>query len=276
MMQKSIPKPAKPVTEYIDTIERTNYADNQSLQLLVSLLNARLHPFIDIGTYKGYKYRLAPSAMEMCADEARIDWNSELPFAPECVLGVEVIDVVIQGLLQAEPQELDGEELTSDTTNTSSATLAAKNDHTGFAFMQLGKVHKISTSDWTEASCQDKEAHEMHWEATGYVLAVVIKDDGSASEIWVLFDFEPLDEFTQEVFSIASDDPDWGYLKGDEVRRAGVKIADSIRELGEEQVWTMDKWIKGRYELVRTLKRETAQLVVRQLGHRKGKIEREG
>jgi hypothetical protein len=48
------PKPVKPITDYIDTIERTKYADDESLQVLVWLLNAQSHPYIGIGTYKGY------------------------------------------------------------------------------------------------------------------------------------------------------------------------------------------------------------------------------
>jgi hypothetical protein len=78
------------------------------------------------------------------------------------------------------------------------------------------------------------------------------------------------------VFSIAEDDLDWVYLNGDDVWRAGVKIANSIGELAEGHVWTMDKWFTGKYELVRLLKRESAPLVVRQLGYMKEKIEDKG
>ena len=105
----------------------------------------------------------------------------------------------------------------------------------------------------------------MRWHDTGYILAVAINDEAKSSDVWLLYDLEPFNEDTQESCSIPEG---WGQLKGDEVRWAGVRIADSIEKLGDQGVWTMDRWFGGKYELVRTLKQEERPYIVRQLRYR--------
>ena len=141
--EKHAPKPAKPVGHYIETIASTDFADDEAVQKLVWLLNAVSHPFIGIGTYKKYKYRLAPSAIHMVADEARVDWRTGESFAAECVLGVEIVDGGITYQEGAHRQDdPSSEHFSSSSDNTTSPT---GNDDTGFAFMQLGKVYSIAT-----------------------------------------------------------------------------------------------------------------------------------
>jgi hypothetical protein len=46
--------------EYFEAFSRTNYINPKSIHDLCSLLASPVHPYIPVGSYKGYRYRLVP------------------------------------------------------------------------------------------------------------------------------------------------------------------------------------------------------------------------
>ena len=107
-------------------------------------------------------------------------------------------------------------------------------------------------------------------------MAVVIDEQGRVGAVWLLQNFKPTIEYTNDTYIIEeSDTRRWGYLQHDlpmrpwPQQRAGMKIAHSVADLSEDSQWTMDEYITGKYDIVQAVLAERSQgqspVIVRQL-----------
>ncbi|KAH6866395.1 hypothetical protein BKA58DRAFT_387896 [Alternaria rosae] len=152
------------------------------------------------------------------------------------------------------------------------------NGLTGFACFQIGKVQAVDAKHWSDNGKlpEGKDLQEISWKETDWVMVVVIDDDGKPGSVWLLQDFEPMIENTNNTYIIKqSDTRRWGYfqhqlgMRPRPQQRAGVKIAHRVSDLSEHLQWTMDEYFTAKYEIVQAVlaerKNGRSPVIVRQL-----------
>ena len=138
-----------------------------------------MHPYIALGTHRGYRYRLVP-----CLDELAPQPGMALVNRPD---NVKLFHPAILGLNIGSPHKI----IENCNTRaeafcekpTSNNSLATGNDSTGFTFVQLGRVDYVEEKQYVKGKAAGKGSAEHHWGDSYYTLGAVINADGRTGEI---------------------------------------------------------------------------------------------
>ncbi|KAI4932165.1 uncharacterized protein J4E92_004064 [Alternaria infectoria] len=236
-LSRQLPEPAS-ADEIIKAIGEVDLLDPISRGNLCDLLGTDLYSHIDIGTYGKYHYCLRSDLFQLRPEDHDIDWNDEREPMPSCILGINLSKTV--------PWTGDRrKEHSSD--ESGSSNISTGNDGTGFVFTQLGRVCYLDDSRRQKYHDDGKFPIQMPWLDSGFVLVVVVRDDGSAGAPWLLFNFMPVHELEGSRFRIPQTDDEWGTLPGSGHQYVALQIGDRISELRFDKQWVMTSRFGGDY-----------------------------
>lgn len=236
-LSRQLPEPAINA-EIIKAIGEADLLNPASRGNLCDLLGTDLYSHIDIGTHGHYHYCLKPDLVQLKPEDHDIDWDDEREPMPDCIHGINLSKIV--------PWTGDKrKEHSSD--ESSSSNTSTGNDGTGFVFMQLGRVFYLENSRRKKYHDDNKSPVQMPWLDSGFVLVVVVRDDGRAGSPWLLFNFKPVHELEGDRYRIPQTDDQWGRLPGSGNQYVAVKIGDRISELRFDQAWHITAPIGGNY-----------------------------
>lgn len=251
--------------EYIAKIKDTKYTNDDEVAQLTELLSLPAFPYIGLGVHKGCGFRLAPNPRLLAPTTADSDHEqTQRDVLPHIMLGVNK---------NVEPLPTDQQkrkrtrkENNSDESNESTDS-TSNNDETGFVFYQLGRLEYVSADQW-DPTIQDPNS--LFWQDSGYVVVVLIDSNGNGADTYLLYNFRPLEDGTRHQV----DDSEWGWLPGDTIRRAGIKIAAKISDLRHGYPISLpdpagDKnieptWMKKNFQLVQAFKEGFPAKIVRE------------
>ncbi|KAI4608205.1 hypothetical protein J4E80_009213 [Alternaria sp. BMP 0032] len=281
MIRRTMPEPGT-AKDYIDTLAKTDYVDDRSLGKLYKRLSSYFYPCIPIGTHHGYRYAVSPCMLILGPDEEKVNWDDPREFASEGFIAIDLpAGTRISYTNPARERSARLQDNSSEESRFSSSSthsMVQGNGHTGFACFTIGKVQAVDAKHWSDDGKlpEGKDLQEIHWEETDWVMVVVIDDDGKPGSVWLLQDFEPMIENTNNIYIIEqSNTHGWGYFQHQLDMRprpqqlAGVKIANRVSDLSEDLKWTMDEYITAKYEIVQAVlaerKNGRSPVIVRQL-----------
>jgi hypothetical protein len=264
-------------SDLFNTLVQTNFVERKSLAVLYSILRTARAPYIPVGCYNGYRYRLSPSLHSLIVDLDDLDPNDTREFAIDPIMGlslppprrIQYADMSSERHARRKTDPSDE----SHSTESSGQSIKGRNDDQGFVFFQIGMLEGAPESEWlNNGRLRDGRIHtDLNWQPTEWVMVVVIDENNRASAVWLLQDFNPLITDTMETYAIKEEENDWGLLLGETDRkwmRGGVKIANNIEDIKETRAWTMDEYIQGKYDLVQAVLAERGEglgpLIVRQ------------
>jgi hypothetical protein len=247
--------------DFINAFSSTDYMDYDSLGDLCDLLQHPVHPYIPVGSHNGYEYRLSPSLDFLDAPLDRIDEYDNRPRTSESIVGINLvgkrIHITDSTRQQQVQQNIDASD-ESHITDSDSRNWHG-NDSTGFVCFQAG-ILEAARPD------RDKQPKDWDWDATDWVMVVVIDEHNHAGNVWLLQNFNIYIPDAGDFYRIpVTDTQDWGFFLGDEnitprpPQRSGVKIADKIGVLARGKAWMMDECIIGAYDLVLAVVVERAE-----------------
>jgi hypothetical protein len=212
--QAAVPVKVQSSNVYFDTIIGTDFTSTESTNRLFWCLNASAHPYIGIGVYREHVYRLSPSTALLHLEASSVAEETRLL---EHVLELGIV--------------LDTEK------------------NKAFSVAQLGRVEFVPEPYFKSMLAGGKCEADMDWQDSGYVLATRV-DGENCSEVWLLYDLNPVDFISGEACSIDESDVSAFYLPGDQTRRTALKIADSMDELKGGGEWKIGVWTEKLYKLV--------------------------
>jgi hypothetical protein len=252
--------------EYIAKIKNTKYANDDEVSQLTEMLSLPAFPYIGLGKHQNHVYRLAPNP-RLLAPIREDTGPTQRDILPHIFLG---INKNIEPLPKDEKRKRTRKENNSDESNESTDS-TSNNDDTGFVFYQLGMLEYASA----EESVQDPEMsnpNSLFWCDSGYVVVVLIDSNGNAADTHLLYNFRPLNR--EDGVRYAVDGSEWGWLPGDTIRRAGIKIAGKFSDLRQGYPIHLpnpetDKnieptWIKSNFEMVQAVKEGDPPKIVRE------------
>ncbi|KAI4923090.1 uncharacterized protein J4E92_007843 [Alternaria infectoria] len=264
----------KTAEDYIRALSETNYADDASFKKLRQRQSAYSYPSIPIGTHEDYRYAVSPCLAVMEPDDAIVFYDDPRKFAREGVIGINIpsgnrikfTDLKKEHRFRRQGSDGSDESSFSDS---SIESVVRGNDLTGFVCLQIGQVQAVAAKHRSDDG-------KLPWKETDWVMVVVIDEDGKPGSVWLLQDFEPMIEDTNDTYIIEqSDTSGWGYfqhelgMSSQPQQRAGVKIAHRVSDLSENFQWTMDEYFATKYEIVRAViavrDRDKSPVIVRQL-----------
>jgi hypothetical protein len=214
------------------------------------------YPIIRLGFHKGRLYRLRPNPEALEAPEH--DTKDTRTLLPKHILGVNTnIKHRAEETLLGTKRNRREASLSEESTETTHTDDLNDPDN-GFAFLQLGNL--LYTDDWGSGM----KDLEMKWRDSGYAVVATIESNGYIKDVYILYDFNPVDPCDNERYHI-NENAQWGLLPGDTVKRAGVRIAKSLPQLLKstpEQDWLLDTVCTNEYELVRAVLHESELPVV--------------
>lgn len=262
----SIPSAA----DYVKAIVETKYTNDNEVARLTGMLSLPAFPYIGLGTHVNCGFRLAPNP-ELLAPTFEDLVRRPGPkhdVLPYIFLGV---NKNVEPLPMDEMREGTQKESNSSKSN-HSTDATSNNDESGFVFYQLGKLEYVPADSWdADAAVQDPK--RLFWWDTGYVVVIVIDSDGNGKDIHLLYNFRPQDEEDGKRYQV--DDSAWGWLPGDPIRRAGVKLAGRFSDLQHGypiHIPDLEKdkdiertLIKREFELVQAVKEGSPPKIVREI-----------
>ncbi|KAH7135022.1 hypothetical protein B0J11DRAFT_149707 [Dendryphion nanum] len=219
-IEASIPKHGQ---VYNQRIANTNFLDSGSYVHLKALLDQPYFPYIPIGHYKGFKYRLVPNT-DILAPTVPINWDTEKEVLPDMFLGItKAIEPLGDNRKRSRKLNLSDE----------SDVSTGDNDGTGFCFFQLGSLQYADKGSLDE----NKSAREIEWKDTGYVVVVEITLNGNAGNVHIIWNLNPYDECADRIEVKYTPDSCWGFLPGDYKiqHRVGIRIAEKFDDLSAEK-----------------------------------------
>ncbi|KAL1794371.1 hypothetical protein ACET3X_007792 [Alternaria dauci] len=226
---RQLPQPASAKT-LIETIQKTDFVNEDSLTDLCDMLDTDLHSYIPLGMHIDHHYCLKPDLHQLVPEDHDVDWEDSREILPHSVLGINMIRN--QAWTGNRRKDAGSDESSSSNESTG-------NDDSGFTFMQLGRVDYLSKAQRTACEKQNLNPTEMEWRDTGFVLVVAIEQDGTAGSPWLIYNFRPESDVDGDRVRLSQKGIRWGALRGDRAQRVAVKIAKSVRELNDKAVWNL-------------------------------------
>jgi hypothetical protein len=106
------------------------------------------------------------------------------------------------------------------------------------------------------------------------VVVILIDSNGQGKDVYLLYNFRPMDREDGDWERYPVREWEWGWLPGDSVRRAGIKIAAKFSDLRHDYPIHLpdpetDKnveptWMRKNFELVHAVKEGDPPKIVRQ------------
>lgn len=169
------------VQDYIKCIATTLCTNDESIRNLADTLQYDLHPFISLGSHKGFRYHLRSTLIELEPDDSAVDWKDARSSTPECILGLNITPLNNQDQSKRRRRaDARSDEFSSRNNSTEG------NDTTGFTFMQLGIVEYTSDAIWEKNVKAGTTEPEMLWADSGFIAVVAINSDGSTRDVWLI------------------------------------------------------------------------------------------
>jgi hypothetical protein len=138
--------------ELFNTLAQTNFTERKSLAVLYSLFRTAVVPYIPIGSYNGYRYRLSPSLYELIVDLDHIDPEDTRKWATDPIVGLSLQHPY---LIQSNhpPTDRHARRKTDPSdesyfTESSGDSIQGRNGYQGFVFFQIGTVEAAPESEW--------------------------------------------------------------------------------------------------------------------------------
>ncbi|KAF2127196.1 hypothetical protein P153DRAFT_61331 [Dothidotthia symphoricarpi CBS 119687] len=236
--------------DYWTKIISTNFCNRNSVSSLATLLDGNKNPYIALGSHQGILYRLwpNPSVLEIPDDQVDSNEKRQLCGGGGFILGANML------LSQSRRRR---QEPSDESTGSDDSTQG--NDDTGFVFVQLGQVESTTPAVRNailSRSSQNNPA-DVPWDDTGYALVAEITASNTVGPVWILYNMNPIYPEVGDRTPIDAESTEWGYLENDSIRRAGVKIANHVTELGENYTWNLQKPLE-KYKLVYAIYGEQA------------------
>jgi hypothetical protein len=231
--------------EYISTILRSNCTRSGDIAHITTLLDLPASPYIPVGSFKGFHYRLLPNSRVLDEDKAPLTHASkdeEGELLPPTFLGVSFNVMPSNTGTQRSRKNNMSEE--------SNASANSDDAHTsGFAFFQLGHMQYFPGNIQSKSDLVSNK-----WKDTGFAVGIQLGRAGTPEDVWVFFNFHPQDEEDGER-SLYQDD-NGGYLPGHNSKPfACARIASGINSLKQGISFTLTEIHDTACEIVRVVRR---------------------
>jgi hypothetical protein len=254
--------------EYVAKVTNTKYTNDDKVAALTEMLDLPAFPYIGLGNHQGNGFRLAPNPHLLAPTKEDFDM-SQRDILPEIMLG---INKNVEPLPANEEGKSTRKENNSDE-STESTDSTSNNDDTGFVFYQLGALEYVSAEAW-KPELAASDPNSFYWCDTGYVVVILIDSNGQGKDVYLLYNFRPMDREDGDWERYPVREWEWGWLPGDSVRRAGIKIAAKFSDLRHDYPIHLPDpetdqnveptWMRKNFELVHAVKEGDPPKIVRQ------------